>query len=296
MYRSLSLLVLAACYHLSRAESESTNSTLSVSSDGSCGESSSQTCLGSTYGSCCSLKGFCGSTNDFCNPTAGCQSSYGSCSTNTSYISYDGRCGSTDPNSQVCVGSTYGSCCSQKGWCGGTTDYCGIGCQSAFGTCGGDNVTVETNTETASSGTTTTLASSSKSTMSTSTSVASSSTSGASSADSTSSASPDASNQGPSLVGYQVAIGVLCAVLALLSIVIVMLILQRRAKQQPGIISEKSDGSVVEAPSIHEQSMKGSLISTFEHSRPNAVELGSAGHGRPELRENYVEIDSQKRW
>src|SRR4051794_8866248 len=26
--------------------------------------------------------------------------------------------------------------CSVNGWCGRTTDYCGTGCQSAFGSCG----------------------------------------------------------------------------------------------------------------------------------------------------------------
>ncbi|KAK0728914.1 hypothetical protein B0T21DRAFT_203386 [Apiosordaria backusii] len=30
-----------------------------------------------------------------------------------------------------------GQCCSQYGWCGVTSEHCGAGCQSGFGTCGG---------------------------------------------------------------------------------------------------------------------------------------------------------------
>lgn len=47
-------------------------------------------------------------------------------------ISTDATCGT----GLTCQGSTFGNCCSQAGWCGSTTDYCGTGCQSAFGTCG----------------------------------------------------------------------------------------------------------------------------------------------------------------
>jgi hypothetical protein len=46
-------------------------------------------------------------------------------------ISVDASCGGTI----TCQGSPFGNCCSAHGWCGTTTDYCGVGCQSAFGTC-----------------------------------------------------------------------------------------------------------------------------------------------------------------
>lgn len=40
-----------------------------------------------------------------------------------------------DPNSP-----NGGPCCSQYGYCGTTSDYCGTGCQSAFGKCAGSEV------------------------------------------------------------------------------------------------------------------------------------------------------------
>lgn len=304
MHHFVSILFLAASYRLCCAQS--TNSSLSLSTDGSCGESSNQTCVGSTFGSCCSDKGFCGATNDFCNPTAGCQSSYGSCSTNTSFISYDGKCGSTDPNKQVCVGSTYGSCCSEKGWCGGTSDYCGVGCQSAFGTCGGANTTVETNPDATSSSATTAAATSSRSTSS-----GSSPSSSTNTADSANSASADAGKSGPSLVGYQAAIGVLCGLLVILSVIIAVLLLKRRMKQQPTQEVEKADTVSTdcscggrpfsEAGCTHQTSVKSTfatdstyVVSPYESSKPLPAELGSTGHGRAELREDYVEVGDQK--
>jgi hypothetical protein len=35
----------------------------------------------------------------------------------------------------TCQNSVFGNCCSQYGYCGKTTAYCGSGCQSKFGTC-----------------------------------------------------------------------------------------------------------------------------------------------------------------
>lgn len=308
MHYLISILLLGASYRLCHAQSST--SSLSVSTDGSCGQPSNTTCLGSTFGSCCSEKGFCGATNDFCNPTAGCQSSYGSCSTNTSFISYDGRCGSTDPNKQVCVGSTYGSCCSEKGWCGGTSDYCGVGCQSDFGTCGGANTTVQTNPDTSSSATTAAATSSKLSTTS-STSSGGPSSSSTNSADSANSASPDASNSRPSLVGYQAAIGILCGIIAILSFIIAAFIFKRRPKQHPAQEVEKAETvstvhsggeqSYSEAGYTHQNSAKDTfatdsmyVASPYESSKPLPAELGSTGHGRAELREDYVEVGDQK--
>ncbi|KAK0719386.1 hypothetical protein B0H67DRAFT_551763 [Lasiosphaeris hirsuta] len=47
-------------------------------------------------------------------------------------ITKDGHCG----EGFTCQGSAFGSCCSPHGWCGQTTDHCGLGCQAGFGLCG----------------------------------------------------------------------------------------------------------------------------------------------------------------
>lgn len=44
--------------------------------------------------------------------------------------STDGSCGGT----VTCAGTTWGTCCSQYGYCGNTDAHCGTGCQSDFGT------------------------------------------------------------------------------------------------------------------------------------------------------------------
>ncbi|KEF52080.1 uncharacterized protein A1O9_11706 [Exophiala aquamarina CBS 119918] len=105
-----------------------------ISTNGDCGSRSSinATCLGSTFGDCCSTNGYCGSTDVYCG--AGCQVAFGTCSDNASSISPDGRCGQEN-NAQICLGSTFGSCCSEQGWCGNNSTYCGTGCQSDFGEC-----------------------------------------------------------------------------------------------------------------------------------------------------------------
>ncbi|KAJ2905196.1 hypothetical protein MKZ38_006102 [Zalerion maritima] len=46
-------------------------------------------------------------------------------------VSTDGTCGS----GITCLGSEFGDCCSQNGWCGSTEDYCSTGCQSDYGDC-----------------------------------------------------------------------------------------------------------------------------------------------------------------
>ncbi|KAK3688738.1 hypothetical protein B0T22DRAFT_512468 [Podospora appendiculata] len=48
-------------------------------------------------------------------------------------ITKDGKCG----DGLTCAGSAFGQCCSEHGWCGQTTDHCGVGCQAGFGVCGG---------------------------------------------------------------------------------------------------------------------------------------------------------------
>lgn len=53
-------------------------------------------------------------------------------------ISTDGKCGSSSSTvNSICVGSSYGDCCSVKGNCGKTPAFCAVSnlCQQAFGTC-----------------------------------------------------------------------------------------------------------------------------------------------------------------
>ncbi|KAF2028980.1 hypothetical protein EK21DRAFT_90197 [Setomelanomma holmii] len=49
-------------------------------------------------------------------------------------ISTSGSCGAASEG-LTCAGSVFGNCCSQYGWCGSTSAYCGTGCQSGYGTC-----------------------------------------------------------------------------------------------------------------------------------------------------------------
>lgn len=46
-------------------------------------------------------------------------------------VSTNGKCG----NGVTCLGSRFGSCCSEHGYCGSSKDYCKGGCQKAFGSC-----------------------------------------------------------------------------------------------------------------------------------------------------------------
>jgi len=48
----------------------------------------------------------------------------------------DDRCGLEFGN-YTCANEPIGKCCSKWGWCGGTYNHCGLGCQAAFGLCGG---------------------------------------------------------------------------------------------------------------------------------------------------------------
>ncbi|KAG4086883.1 glycoside hydrolase/deacetylase [Neocallimastix lanati (nom. inval.)] len=85
-------------------------------------------------GLCCSKYGYCGKTEEYCG--TGCQSGYGKClkttskkpvQTNAVKVSTNGKCGPKDgscPNNK---------CCSQYGYCGTSSAYCGNGCQSEFG-------------------------------------------------------------------------------------------------------------------------------------------------------------------
>ncbi|KAL2271642.1 hypothetical protein VTJ83DRAFT_1013 [Remersonia thermophila] len=125
-----------------------------VTTDATCGNG--VTCLGSEWGSCCSVHGWCGSTDAYCAPSRGCQPAWGICdngagapgttlTTSTTAasataadptatrVTTDATCG----NGVTCLGSEWGSCCSVHGWCGSTDAYCAPsrGCQPAWGIC-----------------------------------------------------------------------------------------------------------------------------------------------------------------
>ncbi|KAK3393460.1 hypothetical protein B0H63DRAFT_554825 [Podospora didyma] len=86
-------------------------------------------------GMCCSRYGFCGTTAEYCG--AGCQPAFGSCTVipTPNTPSPDDSCGPTSVGNYTCTGSAFGKCCSQWGWCGASVEYCGTGCQKAYGTC-----------------------------------------------------------------------------------------------------------------------------------------------------------------
>ncbi|PVH87234.1 carbohydrate esterase family 4 protein [Cadophora sp. DSE1049] len=91
---------------------------------------------------CCSVNGFCGSTNAYCLTTAGCQSDFGNCTApSAGTITPDETCGMTRAGVNGYTCGSDSPCCSGNGWCGNTTDYCTAeaGCQSAFGTCTGSS-------------------------------------------------------------------------------------------------------------------------------------------------------------
>jgi len=85
-------------------------------------------------GKCCSKYGWCGTSDQHCQISKGCQSEFGVCYDGSSgyqnqKISTNDRCGKNDgrcPN---------GKCCSKYGWCGTSSSHCGYGCQKLFGTC-----------------------------------------------------------------------------------------------------------------------------------------------------------------
>ncbi|ORX42329.1 hypothetical protein BCR36DRAFT_307509, partial [Piromyces finnis] len=79
---------------------------------------------------CCSAKGYCGITSNYCYSNLGCQDKYGKCTY---------RCGELQNASGVkeefkCPD---GECCSAKGYCGTTSSYCysNLGCQDEYGKC-----------------------------------------------------------------------------------------------------------------------------------------------------------------
>ncbi|KXS12965.1 hypothetical protein M427DRAFT_387679 [Gonapodya prolifera JEL478] len=113
--------------------------------DGRCGANNGGTAC--QNGQCCSQYGWCGTSADHCGST--CQSAFGTCNGGSSSTpaaqsaqtggngggatSTNGMCGGGNGNTKC----PSGQCCSQYGYCGNGNAYCGTGCQSGFGTCGG---------------------------------------------------------------------------------------------------------------------------------------------------------------
>ncbi|KAH3999757.1 hypothetical protein HBH98_087730 [Parastagonospora nodorum] len=139
-----------------------------ISKTGRCGAQSGLTCQGSSFGNCCSQYNYCGSNPAYCS--TGCQPKFGTCkalpasapsaaSKPKSKVSTDGTCGGR--NGFTCSGSRFGSCCSQHGYCGKSSAYCGVGCNQKFGTC--SNAGASSSTPSSSSTTCSTLATSTRS-------------------------------------------------------------------------------------------------------------------------------------
>jgi chitinase len=94
------------------------------STDGRCGPNfKGTTCVGTSYGECCSEGGWCGDSEGHCG--TGCIS--GKCKKGGT--STNGRCGAGFGDAK-CLGTSYGPCCSAGGWCGDSDAHCGDGCQS----------------------------------------------------------------------------------------------------------------------------------------------------------------------
>lgn len=120
-----------------------------ISKNARCGASyGDATCLGSSWGSCCSKYNFCGSTEAYCSVEQGCQSGFGTCTglstggtTTGLAVSKNGNCG--EKSGQTCLNSMFGNCCSQYGYCGNSNLYCAqsSGCQVKYGKCDATSTT-----------------------------------------------------------------------------------------------------------------------------------------------------------
>ncbi|KAH7357374.1 hypothetical protein BKA66DRAFT_595571 [Pyrenochaeta sp. MPI-SDFR-AT-0127] len=96
---------------------------------------------------------YCGSRSAYCG--TGCNPKFGSCSNTpalsssatrsasssmpspSSKVSSNARCGNAygATGGMTCLGSQWGSCCSQYSYCGESDAYCATGCQAGFGRC-----------------------------------------------------------------------------------------------------------------------------------------------------------------
>ncbi|CAL8575991.1 hypothetical protein XPA_001885 [Xanthoria parietina] len=81
-----------------------------VSPDATCGGTKGYTCLGSSFGNCCSPNGWCGSTSAYCGN--GCQTAFGSCGTNPPPMTTSTS--KTAPPTSTPTAGTLGQCLTQK--------------------------------------------------------------------------------------------------------------------------------------------------------------------------------------
>jgi len=112
-----------------------------ISTNGKCGKEDGKC----PNDKCCSKYGWCGTKEEYCSISKGCQSEFGKCndgSTTTDIpISTNDKCGEgygKCPNNK---------CCSKYGWCGTKEEYCSVskGCQSEFGKCTTTDMPISTN-------------------------------------------------------------------------------------------------------------------------------------------------------
>ena len=125
------------------------NSAPQMTTDHTCGRIRAGKNLGMSCGPlrCCSKWGYCGLDDSYCG--AGCQASYGRCAPSSSTTSSSASSKKTSATSPVVPSGTSTAtcgkssklkyagelCCSSFGHCGSGTSFCGVGCQSDYGTC-----------------------------------------------------------------------------------------------------------------------------------------------------------------
>jgi len=110
--------------------SEGSDSSDDISTDGLCGSINGKKC---PEGECCTIYGYCGSSNDhcitYCDPNySRCKSSEGS--DNSDDISTDDECGIK--NGKKCP---EGECCTIYGYCGTSDDHCITYCDPNYSVC-----------------------------------------------------------------------------------------------------------------------------------------------------------------
>jgi len=145
-----------------KCNDDSNNTTipeLPVSTNGKCGKEYGKC----PSGKCCSSYGWCGTKEEYCSISKGCQSEFGKCNeektttttttikktttkkttiqkTTTQKTTTKTTSKKASPTTKRKCGKGFGNCpsgqcCSQYGWCGKSTGYCGKGCQKKFGYC-----------------------------------------------------------------------------------------------------------------------------------------------------------------
>ncbi|KFY96783.1 hypothetical protein V498_02481 [Pseudogymnoascus sp. VKM F-4517 (FW-2822)] len=100
-----------------------------TTTDGNCGKDHNYTMCGNGFGNCCSSGGWCGDSDSHCG--SGCQSESGECTQGGPTT--DGTCG-VGNNGLECDLFESGPCCSNSGFCGFGSSWCGVDdCQTGCG-------------------------------------------------------------------------------------------------------------------------------------------------------------------